>query len=330
MKGSGRAVTANEVAERLRNEKRVLAVVHEAPDGDALGCLAAFVLMCRSLGVPCESYVPGSGAYPDEYTFLPCLEEAHRGEAPVVQEGTTLYFLDCASMLRGGSDGFPSGLERVNVDHHQDNPSYGDLNLVDMAAASTTEILYEVFEAGEFPIDAEIATALYVGLVTDTGRFQYSNTTPDTHRIAASLQELGCDIDEVNREVYETVPLAKVLLLGRVLERLVVRLDGALVTSWLRDSDFVEVNAHEGHAEGLIDTLRGIAGVSVAVLVRERRRAGVVETKASLRSTDGILDVAALAHERGGGGHVRAAGFTTQDDAQAVLAWVEDRIAQLL
>ena len=129
-----------------------------------------------------------------------------------------------------------------------------------------------MFKAGGFSIDGQVATALYVGLLTDTGKFQYSNTTPEAHRIAAELQELGCDVNAVNREVYETVPLPKVLLLERMLSRLEIRLGGALVTSWLGNGDFAETGAHEGHGEGLIDTLRCIAGVRVAALARERQR----------------------------------------------------------
>jgi phosphoesterase RecJ-like protein len=330
MSHKGRAATAGEVAERLRHEARVLLVTHEAPDGDALGCVSALLLMCDRLGVACEAFVPGESGFPDEYRFLPRLAGVVRGSAPAIGPDTTVYFLDCASLLRGDADGFAANVLRVNIDHHQDNPSFGDLNLVDNQAASTTSILHEVFKSGGYPVDAEVATALYVGLLTDTGKFQYSNTTPRSHRIAAELQELGCDINSVSREVYESVPLAKVVLLERMLSRLEIRLQGALVTSWLGNDDYIETGAHEGHGEGLIDTLRCIVGVRVAALARERRLGERVETKVSLRSTDGTVDVAALAHERGGGGHVRAAGFTTQGPADAVLDWVERSVGSKL
>lgn len=329
MSPSGRNATASQIAERLRGETKVVAVTHEAPDGDALGCLSAFMLMCERLGVPCTAYVPGVSGFPDEYRFLPRLEGVVRDGAPTLEIGTTVYFLDCASMLRGDSDGFPPGFVKVNIDHHQDNPVFGDLNLVDPGAASTSAILYAVFEAGGFPIDQEVATALYVGLVTDTGRFQYSNTTPEAHRIAAKLQDSGCDVNDVYQRVYESVPRAKTLLLGRVLARMQSRLDGALVTSWLASGDFAETGAHEGHTEGLIDTLRCIAGVRVAALARERTGDGV-EAKVSLRSTDGAVDVADLAHEQGGGGHKRAAGFTMAGTAEAALDWVELRVRAML
>ncbi|MBN1319773.1 MAG: bifunctional oligoribonuclease/PAP phosphatase NrnA [Thermoleophilia bacterium] len=315
-----------EVAERLRSEKRVLAISHEAPDGDALGCLSAFGLVCDQLGIACTAWIPGESPFPPEYLFLAGLDDVARGEVPPVEPGTTVYFFDCASLLRSNSREFPTGVTRVNIDHHQDNPGYGEMNLVDPAAPSTTAILYEVLRAGGFPIDVQVATALYVGLVTDTGRFQYSNTTPGAHRMAAELQEAGVDVASIYRHVYESTPLPKLLLLERALGNLDVRLGGALVVSWLRNDDFMQAGADEGHAEGLIDTLRRIHGVRVAVLLRERARGDLVETKASLRSTDGDLDVAALAHEKGGGGHARAAGFTTAEDIPTVLAWIEQRV----
>jgi phosphoesterase RecJ-like protein len=323
MSAGARTITAAGIAERLRGEAGVLAVTHEAPDGDALGCLSALLLMCERLGVSCRAYVPGESSFPAEYSFLPRLKGVLRGDPPAVEAGTSVYFLDCASALRGDSNGFTGEAVRVNIDHHQDNPSYAEFNLVDGKAPSTSAMLHKVFKAGGFPADPEVATALYVGLVTDTGRFQYSNTSPEAHRIAAELQEQGCDISAVYRRVYESVPLPKMLLLQRMLSRMELRLEGALVVSWLGNGDFAETGADEGHAEGLIDNLRCVDGVRVAALARERRRGDLVETKVSLRSSDGVVDVADLAHEQGGGGHVRAAGFTSDQTVMSVLGWIE-------
>jgi len=229
-------------------------------------------------------------------------------------------------LLRANSFEFSSDPVRVNIDHHQDNPGYGEYNFLDPGAPSTTAMLYAMFKAGGFPIDLEIATALYVGLVTDTGRFQYSNTTPSAHRMAAELQEAGLDVASVYREVYESTPLPKLMLLQSALSHLEIRLGGALAVSWLRNDDFVRAGAGEGHAEGIIDTLRQVQGVRVAALVRERSREGRAESKVSLRSTDGGVDVAAVAKRRGGGGHLRAAGFTVQEDVPAVIEWLENQI----
>ena len=327
---SPRTGTVAEIAGRLRREVRVLAVSHEAPDGDALGCLSAFLLMCGRLGIPCEGYIPGESALPPEYLFLPQVKDVRRGTAPSVEPETTVYFFDCASLLRSNSHEFLAEAARINIDHHADNPGFGDFNLVDPAAPSTTAILYEVFKAGGFPLDAEVATALYVGLVTDTGRFQYANTTPYAHHMAAALQEAGVDVSWVYRQVSESTPLPKLMLLERALSHLEVRLGGALAVSWLSNEDFVKAGADEGHAEGLIDTLRRIHGVRVAALLREKVSEGRIQTKVSLRSTDGSLNVAELAHKRGGGGHARAAGFTSDEGVPAVLAWIEREVETAL
>ncbi len=325
-----RVCTAAEVAERLRKERRVLAISHEAPDGDALGCLSAFMVACERLGVHCVAHIPGESGFPPEYQFLPRVESILRGAIPPIEPDTTVYFFDCASLLRSNSHGFPENVTRVNIDHHPDNPGFGELNLVDPLAPSTSAILHEVLKAGGLPVDVEVATALYVGLVTDTGRFQYSNTTPAAHRMAAELQEAGLDVNWVYRQVYEGTPLPKLLLLQHALGHLEMRLGGRLAVSWLRNDDFAQTGADEGHAEGIIDTLRRVGGVRVAVLARERFRDGKVETKVSLRSTDGGVDVAALAHKRGGGGHTRAAGFTSEGDIPTVLAWIEGQLEAVL
>jgi phosphoesterase RecJ-like protein len=323
-------MTPAEVAERLRGESRVLAVSHEAPDGDALGCLCAFLVICDGLGVEASAYVPGNTPLPPEYRFLPRMGTILRGDFPAVPPNTSVYYFDCASTLRCDRHGATEVETSVNIDHHHDNPGFGELNLIDAAAASSTTLLFDICKAGGFKVTKEAAAGLYVGLVTDTGRFQYSNTTPAAHRMAAELQELGVDVGAVYREVYENTPLPKLRLLAQALVHLEVRLDGALMISWLNNADFATAGADESHSEGIIDTLRQIQGVRVAALARERITDGRTETKVSLRSTDGAVDVAAIAHQRGGGGHVRAAGFTSDEDLTEVLGWIERQIAAAL
>lgn len=296
---AGRKASPAEIAERLRQEKHVLVVSHESPDGDALGCVTAFVLMCEHLGVPYTAYSPGDAPFPVEYGFLPRLSEVVRGDPPVIGPDTTVYMLDCASLARGGAELFGTELTLVTIDHHQDNPGNADLNLIVPGAASTTAILYDVFTAGRLPIDTQMAVSLYVGLLTDTGRFQFSNTNPQAHRMAAELQALGVDVAAVGAQVYESVPEGKLRLLGRALEHMDIRRDGLIVTSWLREDDFIAAQADQSHAEGIIDILRTLRGATVAALARERMKDGRPETKVSLRSTDGMVDVAAIAALKG-------------------------------
>ncbi len=325
-----RNVTPAQVAARLRQEQRILIVTHESPDGDALGSLAALSLVAGRLGIAVQAFVPGETDFPPEYAFLPRLTGVLRGRPPAVEEGTTVYTLDCASLLRSHGQHFEEGAFRVNIDHHQDNPAYGELNLIVPEAPSTTAVLFDIFRAGGFPVDAAVATALYVGLVTDTGRFQYSNTTAAAHRMAAELIEAGVAVDQVYRRVYESTPLPKLLLLQQALGHLELRLNGALVVAWVGQEDFVKSGAEEGHTEGIVDQLRRIQGVRVAAFLRERGTDGSVDQKVSLRCTDGSVDVAAIANKQGGGGHVRAAGFTSRDGLREVMDWIEAEVRDRL
>lgn len=319
-------ITVTEVAQRLPGEEDILIMSHENPDGDALGCVSALAAMARELGVPYRTYIPGETAFPAEYSFLPDLDEVLRGPFPSAGARTTAYIMDCATAARLDPAGLRCVGECLNIDHHQDNPGFGTLNLLDLEATSTTQILFDIFTTGDLPLTPEIATSLYVGLVTDSGRFQYSNTTPRAHRMAAALQEAGVDVNVIYRRLYEATPLEKLLLLGRALDHLEIRLDGRLAVSWVDSHDFEATGADERHTEGIIDSLRRIRRVRVAAFVRERTGDDGPEQKVSLRSTDGSVNVAEVAHLQGGGGHVRAAGFTTSGDTDSVVTWIERQI----
>ena len=245
-------------------------------------------------------------------------------------QSTTAYILDCATAERLDPAGLECVGDCINIDHHQDNRGFGTLNLLDFEATSTTQILFDIFRAGGWPLSVEVATALYVGLVTDSGRFQYSNTTAAAHRMAAVLLDVGIDVNAVSRSLYETTPLAKLLLQGRALDHLEIRLDGRLAISRVDARDFEMTGADENLTEGIIDSLRRIEGVVVAAFLRERTSDGTVSQKVSLRSTDGAVNVAEVAHLQGGGGHVRAAGFTVESDAPSLMDWIEREVGARL
>jgi len=323
-------VTPQELAERIKQESRMVIVSHESADGDALGCVLALGLMADSLGVACSLHIPGEGGFPAEYCFLPGVDRIRRGPLPVGQEETTVYVLDCASIKRMDSSKIDGFGVCVNVDHHQDNTAFGDLNLLDPAAGSTTQILYEVFAAGHLGMTRDIATALYVGLITDTGGFQYSSTSYRSHEVAAELLKSGVDVASISRHLYQTVPLPKLRLLQRVLERMQIRLEGAMAISWLTAEDFADSEADESHVEGLVDNLRAIAGVRVGVLIREREVDGKRKHRVSLRASDGSVDVASVAHLYGGGGHVAAAGFSAEMDLESLLNALDDEVGARL
>jgi phosphoesterase RecJ-like protein len=308
----------------LRGHDRFLVTSHENPDGDALGSLLAMHLALRQLGKDSVMYLAGPSPLPGEYGFL-ALDELHR-ELPDDHAERVLVAVDCAQASRIGGD--PAVLERapltVNIDHHHDNTRFGDVNLVAATASSTGELLTDLFRELGVPLTPELAEPLYTALVTDTGRFQYANTTPKALRLAADLVEAGADVHKVFQGVYESVQFAKLKLLARALERAEVHEGGRVVVSYLLRSDFPEVGAAEPYSEGIIDYLRAVEGAELAVLIREPPRDGSPVRKVSLRSSVDETDVSAIARLSGGGGHRQAAGFSSDLSIGEITRFVVD------
>ncbi len=200
----------------------------------------------------------------------------------------------------------------VNIDHHHDNSTFGGVNLIVAGASSTAEIVRDVLQELDVPLTPEIAAGLYVGLVTDTGRFQYTNTTPKALRLAAELVESGADVHGIFRHVYETVQFAKLKLLARALERAQLFEGGRVVVSYLLRDDFGDVGAEEPYSEGIIDYLRAVEGSELVALIREPPRNEGPARRISLRSSHDEVDVSAIARASGGGGHRQAAGFSSE------------------
>src|SRR5919199_6287666 len=207
------------VADAIRSHERFLVVTHENPDGDALGSLLATTLALRQLGKDAYMYLAGHAPLPGEYTFMP-LDELNR-QLPQESDDRVLLAVDCANESRLGPD--PEILHQspftIDIDHHHDNTRFGDVNLIVADASSTAEVLRDVFAELGVELTPEIAEALYIALVTDTGRFQYTNTTPKALRLAAELVEAGANVHRVFQGVYESVQFAKLKLLARALDR---------------------------------------------------------------------------------------------------------------
>jgi len=310
------------VADALRSHDRFLLVTHENPDGDALGSLLATKLALDSLGKDSEMYLYGDAPLPREYGFMP-LENVRR-ELPDDAAGRVLVALDCANESRMGP--VPELLEgaplTLDIDHHHDNSRFGDVNLVVGNASSTGEVLRDVFAQLGVALTPEIAEALYIAVVTDTGRFQYTNTTPKALRLAAELVEAGADVHRVFQGVYESVEFAKLKLLARALERAQVYEGGRLVVSHLLRSDFTELNAAEAYSEGIIDYLRAVEGAEMAALIREPPRREGPRRRVSLRASNDELDVSAIARKSDGGGHRQAAGFSSDSSVEEITDFI--------
>ncbi|MEP6910828.1 MAG: bifunctional oligoribonuclease/PAP phosphatase NrnA [Actinomycetota bacterium] len=311
------------VADAIRSHDRFLVTTHENPDGDALGSLLAAKLGLDALGKDAVMYLSGDTPLPREYAWMP-LGNLRRS-VPDDAAGRVLLALDCANESRLGPD--PEVLASaplvVNVDHHHDNSRFGGVNLVVGDASSTGEIVRDLLRELEVKLTPDIAEALYTALVTDTGRFQYTNTTPKALRLAAELVEAGADVHKVFQIVYESVQFAKMKLLARALERAEIYEGGRLVISYLLRGDFAEVGAAEPYSEGIIDYLRAVEGADMAALIREPPRADAPARRVSLRASVDELDVSKIARASGdGGGHRQAAGFSSSDSIEEITEFI--------
>jgi bifunctional oligoribonuclease and PAP phosphatase NrnA len=304
-----RDATLADVISELQGADRFLLTTHENPDGDALGSLLAMHHILGAMGKDSVMFLASKEfPLPVEYRFLPLEEVFH--EAPVDLVDRVLVFLDCGNIDRMPVEWLKrDGARVLNIDHHHDNTRFGTVNLVDVDASSTAEIVFEIARELGVELTPEIASALYVGLVTDTGRFMYENTSPRAHRVAAELIEAGVDVDDTYRRLYEKVPIEKLRLVSRALERVEQLQEPGLTISYLTAEDYEAAGAGEVLTEGIIDHLRSLDGSHVAALVRDKQDGP--QRKVSLRSVDGVVDVSRIAREKGGGGHERAAGFST-------------------
>jgi bifunctional oligoribonuclease and PAP phosphatase NrnA len=316
------------VVHELQTSQRFLITTHSGVDGDALGSLLAMHHILLQLGKDSVMFLPASEfPLPVEYRFLPLEEVFHEPPADLVDR--VLVFLDCGNIDRTDASFLRrDGAHLLNIDHHHDNTRFGNINLVDTEASSTAEIIYDLAGLLEVEITPQIASALYVGLITDTGRFMYENADARTHEIAAALIEAGVDVHDTYRRLYERVPIEKLRLISRALDRIERFEDGKLAIAYISADDYAETGTSELYTEGVIDFLRAIEGTRVAAIVRDRPDASPAR-KVSLRSTDGGVDVSAIARGHGGGGHQRAAGFSTDLTYPEVVEFLRGEIRSL-
>jgi bifunctional oligoribonuclease and PAP phosphatase NrnA len=301
----------NDVLATITAHERFLLVTHEHPDGDALGSLIAMQALLRALGKDSVMIIaPTDFPLPQEYRFFSL--DGLVTEAPEDLALRTVVFLDCGNLDRNPLAVLREAADLVNIDHHHDNTRFGTINYVVEGASCTAEIVWDLMHGAGVELTTEIAEALYVGLVTDTGRFSYENTGVQAHAMAGELIAAGVDVAAMYRRIYEGIPLAKLTLLSRALANVMLYADGRLAVAVLGAEDFALSGAEASHSEGIIDHLRALSGVKVAALIREvvsDGRRG--QHKVSLRATDNDVDVSVIARAHGGGGHRRAAGFTS-------------------
>jgi bifunctional oligoribonuclease and PAP phosphatase NrnA len=327
---NGASSSREAVLGELRTHDKFLLTTHERPDGDAVGSLAAMQGVLAALDKDALAFLaPDEFPLPYEYRWIEL--DGLVTAPPADLDERVLVFLDCGNIDRTSADVLKrEGAHIVNIDHHHDNTRFGTINHVESDSSCTAEMVWDLMHALGVPATNGIAEALYVGLVTDTGRFMYENTGARAHRMAAELIEGGIDAHAIYRRLYEGVPQGKLDLLARGLSNVERFDDGLLTLTHLTREDYADTGADESYSEGVVDHLRAVEGTAVAGLVRDQLSNGGFKRKVSLRATDDRVDVSRIARAGGGGGHRRAAGFSTDLEFAELVDFLRGELASQL
>ena len=319
-----------QVLDAVRSGEKFVLLTHEHPDGDALGSLVGMHGVLTALGKDSVMYICANEfPLPYEYGWFDLAGVSSVVPTDVAER--TIVYLDCGTIERNPVEEFrrPSG-PMLNIDHHHDNTCFGTVNLVVKDASCTAELVWDIGRELGVPLTPKTAEGLYVGLITDTGRFMYENTGPRAHLMAADLLAAGIDHTAIYRRVYEEWPEPKLRLFARALSRTERHAGGALTMTTLPAHDFRETGAEESYTEGVVDRLRAVEGTKVAALARELLDGGGGRWKVSLRSSDGDVDVSVIARASGGGGHKAAAGFSTEMTPDELVVFLRDQVSAQL
>jgi len=297
------------IVNEIKKQDNIVIFVHENPDGDAIGSIVSLSTALRLMGKNVEAYVE---AYPSNNLFV--LEKAPWVKTYEELNVNKIYnlaiALDCGDKLRLGKgiEVFDKALSTIDIDHHITNDNYGKYNFVDAKAAATGEIMYDLIKMLDVDVNKDIAEAIYLAIVSDTGTFKHSNTTPKTFETAARLLETGIDISYLTRKAFYETSLERTRCLGKVLTSLEMELDGKVGVLSITPEELENYNVDSQDLEGMVDFARNIKGAEVGIFIKPRNG----EYKISLRSNN-YVDVAEIAGEFEGGGHIRAAGCKFSD-----------------
>lgn len=304
------------IAAVLRDAASIGVVGHVGPDGDALGSMLALSLAARDAGITAVASFDEPFVVPDEMSFLDASTLVPPVDFPDMVEVGVVVDTSVPSRVGALAGKLEAADQLVIIDHHISDGAWGDHLLIDRTAAAAAELVYEVIVELGWSITPEVATALYTGIVTDTGRFQYSSTSPRTHRIAAHLLETGVHPDIIGQKLFEEAAFGYYSVASRVLGRATLDEDHRFVWSKVTNEDLEEAGISGHEADGLIDLVRMARGTEVACLLKLKGN-GIV--KGSLRSR-GVIDVATIAGVFDGGGHHNAAGFTTKKSPETIIS----------
>jgi len=308
-----------EVIAAIKKHKKFLISAHVNPEGDSLCSQLAMKELITAIGK--EAVIVNSDPVPAHYKFLPGIGNISTDLAGKVEFDAALI-LDCPTLKRtGGVVGMiGKGKTIINIDHHISSEKFGDVNWVDANASSTGEMVYRLFKEMDVPLTKEIALSLYIAILTDTGSFNYDNTSAATHEIASDLLGYGLEPGSVSESVYERRTLTDIKLLGLALSTLKVNKSGEVAYLEITKKMLADTGADVTKSEGFINYARSIDGVKVAALFKEDSKVPN-KINVSFRSKAGA-DVNKIASSFGGGGHVKASGCVLE----GALADVEARV----
>ncbi len=307
-----------EIGRVLREHQSFAVLSHVRPDGDALGSQLALALSLQAMGKNVKVW--NEDGMLEKYNFMPSAEILTPPPA-TPEDFEVVIALDTATQNRLGTsaDGVRSAKLWINIDHHPSNPRYGDLVYIDEHAPATGQILFELLKSEQLPMNRAIAENLFVAISTDTGSFQYPNTTARTFEIAAELIRAGVDVGGLSQQIYENYPRRRIELVRVLLGDMRFDANGKIASFSLSLKAAAEVGAKPEDNEGLIDHIRAIEGVIVAVFLEELAEGKV---RVSMRSKSEKADVCAICQKFGGGGHKLAAGARVR----GTLAEVQERV----
>ena len=308
----------------IKEHNEITLISHISPDGDTLGSALAMYLLITRMGKKCEAVC--ENPVPRIYAFFP---NADKVVKPENAEGyPAVIAIDCADASRMGRSAvlFNAAKETALIDHHVTNPGFAGINLVIPQASAVAEIIENIYSKMDMPVDRDAACCIYAGIVTDTGNLSYDNTTPAALRIIADFVERGLDIAKLNRLIYRTVPYSKTRVQGYINSKIILEHGGEIGYAVLTRAQMLGYDASDEDCEGVIDCIRDIDCVKIAVFIREGADGSF---KVSLRSKD-TGDVCSIARKFGGGGHKRAAGYTSRSPLSGVIAGVIDEAAKAL
>ncbi|HHX13891.1 MAG TPA: bifunctional oligoribonuclease/PAP phosphatase NrnA [Clostridiales bacterium] len=304
-----REKTLQKIAEVLRSAASVLIFPHIRMDGDSLGSAVALARALRAAGK--QAWILVAEDIPNNLHFME--GGLSTRDSKVIEQPDVCIAVDCsdAERIEDRKEAFARGKTTVVIDHHVTFDAFAEINLSDGQAAATGELVFELLKHMAAPIDRPIAEALYAAIVTDTGNFQYSNTSAKTHRITAELYASGIDHTAVVVEIYQNVRPQKILLLGAALNDIQMVADGKIALVQVTKEMFRQTGALISESEGIVEMLRSMRGVEVAAVLKEDND----KVRVGLRSKAAV-DVAEIAALFGGGGHQGAAGFSSSDDIE--------------